>query len=162
MRGKEAGIYRIVDSPIDLGELVESVSGQGIGGIATFLGSVRIENEGKKVLAVEYQAYAPMAEKLLWKIGQEARQGHGDLRISMVHRVGRLEIGEISVGIAAGSPHRREALSAVAYAIERVKESVPIWKREYYADGSAWLGPASPPPPGSAQKKGKPGGLPPE
>jgi molybdopterin synthase catalytic subunit len=143
MSGKETGIYRVVETPIDLGALIESVAGQGIGGIATFLGSVRIENEGKRVLAVEYQAYVPMAEKLLREIGQEARRGHGDLRISLVHRIGRLEIGEISVGIAAGSPHRREALAAVAYAIERVKESVPIWKREYYADGSAWLGPAS-------------------
>ena len=79
----------------------------------------------------------------------------------MVHRIGRLKIGDLSVGIAAGSPHRREALSAVAYAIERVKQSVPIWKREYYADGSAWLDPTSVPP-GSAQKKGKPQGLPPE
>jgi molybdopterin synthase catalytic subunit len=161
MSGTKAGIYRVVETPIDLGELIESVSGRGIGGIATFLGSVRSENEGKRVLAVEYQAYDPMAEKVLREIGQEARRGHDDLRISMVHRVGRLEIGEVSVGIAAGSTHRREALAAVAYAIERVKESVPIWKREYYADGSAWLGSASPPP-RSGQKKGKPAGLPPE
>jgi molybdopterin synthase catalytic subunit len=160
MSGAEAGMYRLVETPIDLDELIESVSGPGIGGIATFLGSVRIENEGKRVLAVEYHAYAPMAEKLLREIGEEARLRHADLRISLVHRVGRLEIGEISVGIAAGSPHRREALTAVAYAIERVKESLPIWKREHYADGSAWLGPASGPPE-SAQKKGKPGGLPP-
>jgi molybdopterin synthase catalytic subunit len=129
----------IVQERIEPRDLVARVSGPEVGGIATFFGTVRDHNAGRAVVAVEYHAYPSMAEKILGEIGEEMRRGFGTLRLALVHRVGRLEIGEISVGIAAGAPHRHEALGAVAYAIERVKQAAPIWKREIYADGLAWL-----------------------
>jgi len=143
-------VGRIVRDAIDLQELAGRVSGQEIGGIAVFLGTVRIQNAGKRVVAVEYQAYASMAEKVLERIEGEVRRDFGALKIALVHRIGRLEVGEISVGIAVGAPHRREALAAVEYAIERVKVAVPIWKREIYEDGSEWLEPAPASPTGEA------------
>jgi molybdopterin synthase catalytic subunit len=135
-------MLRIVREAIDPQELVRAVSGEEIGGVATFFGTVRLHNAGKRVVAVEYHAYPAMAERILGEIGEEMRRGHGALRVAILHRIGRLEIGEISVGIAAGAPHRRQALSAVAHAIERVKRAIPVWKREFYSDGSAWLDPA--------------------
>jgi len=134
-------VYRIVRDRIVLDDLIAAVSGREVGGLATFCGTVRKENAGKSVAAVEYYAYAAMAEKVMQGIGEEIRKGYGAPRVAMVHRVGRLEIGEVSVAIAVGAPHRREAISAVAYAIERLKQVVPVWKKEFYADGSAWLEP---------------------
>ena len=154
---------RIAEEAIDPGELVRAVSAAEVGGIATFFGTVRAQNAGRRVVAVEYQAYAAMAERILGEIEEEMRRDHGALRIALVHRIGRLEVGEISVGIAAGAPHRGEALASVAHAIERVKQSLPVWKREIYADGSAWLEGAgatlperSGPEPPDAKKTGKP------
>jgi molybdopterin synthase catalytic subunit len=132
-------MFRISEEPIVPGDLVRAVSGEEVGGIATFFGTVRILNAGKRVVAVEYQAYPSMAEKVLDGIGLEMRRGFGALRIALVHRIGRLGIGEVSVGIAAGAPHRHEALGAVGYGIERIKQALPVWKREIYEDGSAWL-----------------------
>jgi molybdopterin synthase catalytic subunit len=119
-----------------------------MGAIATFFGTVRIQNAGKDVVAVEYHAYPAMAEKMLEEIGREMERGFGPLRVALVHRIGRLGVGEISVGIAAAAPHRHQALGAVAYAIERLKQRVPVWEREFYSDGSAWLEPAPAPPAG--------------
>ena len=139
-------MIRIAEEVIDPRELVQAVSGEAVGGIATFFGTVRAENAGKEVVAVEYHAYPAMAERMLEKIGREMETGFGVLRVALVHRTGRLEVGEISVGIAAGAPHRHQALGAVAYAIERVKLAAPVWKHEYYRDGSAWLEPSAPDP----------------
>ena len=141
-------MIRVTPEVIDPRDLVLSVSGEAIGGVATFFGTVRAENAGKEVVAVEYHAYPSMAEKTLEEIGREMGRGFSVLRVALVHRTGRLEIGEISLGIAAGAPHRHQALGAVAYAIERVKLVVPIWKHEYYQDGSAWLEPSAPRPAG--------------
>jgi len=156
-------MHRIAEGAIDPAELLRAVSAEEVGGIATFFGTVRLQNAGKRVVAVEYQAYRAMAERVLGEIGEEMRRDHGALRIALVHRIGRLDVGEISVGIAAGAPHRREALASVAHAIERIKQSLPVWKREYYTDGSAWIegaGPALPegkePEPPGAEKTGKP------
>jgi len=156
-------VYRIVEGVIDPEALVRHVSDREVGGIATFFGTVRLHNAGKRVVAVEYQAYPAMAERILRKIGEEMRRDHGALKSAILHRIGRLEIGEVSVGIAAGAPHRVQALGAVAHAIERVKRAVPVWKREFYSDGSAWIealpaaspedgGPAGP----GLKKTGKP------
>ncbi len=139
-------MYRIVDHPIDVPRVIAAVEGEGIGGIATFSGSVRVSNAGKSVVAVEYQAYPTMAERVMREIGEEIRRGHGPVKVAMVHRIGRLRVGEVSVVIAVGSPHRHDSLAGVAYAIERLKQVVPIWKKEFYADGSAWLEPAPWPP----------------
>jgi len=135
-------MFRIVDHPLDLLEATRFVSGEEAGGIASFVGIVRKENHGKKVVAVEYQAYSSMAEKVMRRIGEEIGRDLGPLRIAMIHRTGRLMVGEASVIIVAGATHRREALSAVSRAIERLKREVPIWKKEFYEDGSDWLEPA--------------------
>ena len=134
-------MYRIVEGPIVAPEVVRCVSGAEVGAVTWFLGTVREENVGKRVLAVEYQAYPAMAEKVMRQIGEEMRRGFGPMRIAMVHRVGRLTVGEASVLIAVGASHRHEALGALAYAIERLKQAVPVWKREFYEDGSQWLEP---------------------
>jgi MoaE-MoaD fusion protein len=135
-------MFRIVDQPITMEGLVRHVSGAGVGGIATFVGIVRAENAGKRVVAVEYHAYPAMAERVMCEIGEELARRFGSVRVAMVHRTGRLVVGEASVMIAVGSAHRREALGAVSLAIERLKHEVPIWKKEFYEDGSEWLEPA--------------------
>jgi len=132
-------MFRIVESPIDAAEVLRLVSGPEVGGIASFVGTVRDTNAGKRVSAVEYHAYPAMAERVMRQIGEEMTRGFGALRIAMVHRVGRLSVGEASVVIAAGAAHRHESLASVAYAIERLKQAVPIWKKECYEDGSEWL-----------------------
>ena len=147
-------MFRIVDRPLDLSEALRAVSGSEVGGIASFVGVVREENQGKKVLAVEYQAYPSMAEKVMAGIGQAVARQFGPLRIAMFHRTGRLGVGEASVIIVAGAAHRREALAAVSTAIGRLKHEVPIWKKEFYEDGSRWLEPA----PGEKKPINEPGG----
>jgi len=134
-------MIQLTDNPIHPRDLIEAVSSPEIGAIATFFGTVRAHNAGKSVTAVEYHAYPSMAVKKLEQIAEETRRGFGVDRIAIVHRVGRLSVGEMSVAIAVGSAHRRDALGAAAYAIERIKQTVPIWKKEVYADGTAWLEP---------------------
>ena len=142
-------MIRVSPDPIRPPEVIEWVSSADYGAIATFFGTVRAKNAGKRVTAVEYHAYSKMAERKLEQIADEMRRGFGVLRVALVHRIGHLELGEMSVAIAVGSEHRREALGAVAYAIERIKREVPIWKKEFYADGTAWLEaePGAPAPP---------------
>ena len=105
----------------------------------TFAGLVRDHNLGRRVLFLEYEAYEPLALKALQLIVDEAREAWPDTRLAIQHRIGRLEIGEASVGIAAASPHRANAFAACRYAIERVKQIVPIWKREHFEGGEIWL-----------------------
>jgi MoaE-MoaD fusion protein len=135
-------MFRIVGEPLLVEELVRHVSGAEVGAVATFVGVVREENAGKRVVAVEYHGYPAMAEGVMRAIGEDLGRRFGSLRIAMVHRTGRLSVGEASVVIAVGAAHRREALGAVALAIERLKHEVPIWKKEFYEDGSEWLEPA--------------------
>jgi molybdopterin synthase catalytic subunit len=157
-------MIRVSQDPIHSSELVEWASSTDHGAVATFFGTVRARNAGKTVTAVEYHAYPTMAERKLEQIADEMQRGFGALRIAIVHRIGHLAVGETSVAIAVGSEHRREALGAVAYAIERIKREVPIWKKEIYADGTAWLEPEpgdhAPPQGGEGTKKGEGGGLP--
>jgi molybdopterin synthase catalytic subunit len=109
------------------------------GAVVTFLGTVRGENLGRRVIALEYEAYAPLAVAAFTRIVAEVREHWPRVRVAVHHRVGRLAIGEVSVVIAAASPHRGEAFSACRYAIERVKQIAPIWKREIFDDGAAWV-----------------------
>ena len=146
-------MFRIVDEPLAMDELLLHVSGAEVGGIASFVGVVRVENAGKRVVAVEYHAYPAMAEKVMREIGEELKRLFGSMRVAMAHRTGRLSVGEASVVIAVGAAHRREALAAVSHAIERLKHDVPIWKKEFYEDGSEWLEPAPLAPAGEAEKK---------
>jgi molybdopterin synthase catalytic subunit len=134
-----AGLFRVVDRPLVLSEVIEAVSAHGRGGIVTFTGTVRDETRGRRVLRLEYEAYAPMAERKLAEIGATVRQAHG-AEVAVVHRVGILAPGEAAVVIACAAPHRTPAFRACEACIEALKRDVPIWKREVYEDGSEWVG----------------------
>ena len=129
----------ITPAPLDLQGLVSLVAAQGDGAIATFVGVVRDENLGRRVLFLEYEAYEALAIKALGRIVDEARSAWPATRLAVHHRIGRLEIGEASVIIAAASPHRAHAFAACRYAIERVKQIAPVWKREHFEGGDIWL-----------------------
>lgn len=109
------------------------------GATVTFAGLVRDHNLGRRVLFLEYEAYEPLALKTLHRIVAEAQDRWPSTRLGLHHRIGRLELGEASVIIVASSPHRADAFSATRYAIERVKQIVPIWKREHFEGGDVWL-----------------------
>ena len=109
------------------------------GSVITFLGTTRLFNEGRKVLYLEYETYPEMAVKELEKVRQEIRERWGISDVAIAHRLGRLEIEEISMIVAVASPHRKEGFQAAAYVVDRVKESVPIWKKEYFEGGSHWV-----------------------
>jgi molybdopterin synthase catalytic subunit len=135
-------MIRLVREPIDLVPL-HSVS-PADGALCLFLGVVRDENGGRAVTHLEYEAFEEMALPLLREIADTARSRWPITDIRIVHRLGRLEIGETSVAVAVASPHRAEAFEACRYAIDTLKASVPIWKKEFYADGATWLeGPGS-------------------
>jgi MoaE-MoaD fusion protein len=133
-------LYEITESALSLDRLVAAVGQNTSGAVASFLGIVREFARGRQVQYLEYDAYPGMATGIMRQIGDEIRARWPVDRIAMVHRIGRLGIGEASVAIAVSSPHRREALQACAYAIERLKEVVPIWKKEVWTDGAEWIG----------------------
>ncbi len=131
---------KITEAPIAAADLLPLVRTDADGALVTFEGVVRDHNDGKGVAHLEYEAYAEMAEREMARIGAETLTRFGLHQIAIVHRVGRLAIGEVAVAIAVASPHRREAFAACAHAIDAVKERVPIWKKEQYTDGADWLG----------------------
>lgn len=116
------------------------VADDAIGAIVTFTGTVRDHARGQRVVALDYEAYPPAAEKMLAQIGDEIAQKFQVDRVAITHRTGLLKPGEISVVIAVSSAHRDAAFNAARYAIERIKEIVPIWKKEHYEDGAVWIG----------------------
>ncbi len=128
---------RLVHEPIDVACFCAATPEDGA--LCLFLGVVRNQNAGRPVLRLEYEAYEEMALPLMEEIAAEAGRLHPVTRIQIVHRLGRLELGEPSVAIAVSSPHRSEAFAACRFAIDALKARVPIWKKEHYADGSAWL-----------------------
>jgi molybdopterin synthase catalytic subunit len=135
-----AAYAAVTDEPIDGARLLADCVSAEDGAALLFWGVVRNENDGRPVSHLEYHAYAEMAERTMHRIGEEAisRFGVGDVRV--VHRVGRLEVGEASVAVAVAAPHRGEAYEASRYVIEELKTRVPIWKREGYTDGdSDWV-----------------------
>ncbi|HET9554760.1 MAG TPA: molybdopterin converting factor subunit 1 [Anaeromyxobacteraceae bacterium] len=134
-----APIFRVTDAPLSLDEVVAAVSGPGRGGVVTFTGAVRGDTRGRKVVRLEYEAYGPMAERKLAQIGGEVGAEHG-CAVAVVHRVGVLAPGEAAVVIACAAPHRTPAFRACEAVIERLKQEVPIWKREVFEDGSEWVG----------------------
>jgi molybdopterin synthase catalytic subunit len=136
-----AVFVKVVGEPIRHECVAREVSGPENGAHVVFWGLVRDCNEGRRVVAVTYDVYAPLVEKSFRDIAEEAlaRWG-GDLRIVVIHRVGRLAVGEVSVVVGVGSPHRDEAYQASRYVIEQLKVRAPIWKQEHYVDGdSEWL-----------------------
>lgn len=131
--------FAVVERPIALAEVVEAVASPARGGVVTFTGTVRDETKGRRVLRLEYEAYAAMAERKLAEIGAAVAAEHG-VSAAIVHRVGTLLPGEAAVVIACAAPHRTAAFRACEACIERLKRDVPIWKREVYEDGSVWVG----------------------
>ena len=133
--------FAITTDPLDVNALVSLVAGDDgrAGGIATFVGIVRGDNLGRRVLRLDYEAYAPLAISSFRRIAEEAAVEWPSVRLALHHRVGTLQIGEASIVIAAASPHRAVAFAACRYAIERVKQISPIWKREYFDGGDVWL-----------------------
>jgi molybdopterin synthase catalytic subunit len=134
-----APLFRVVDRPLVLAEVVDAVAGAARGGLVTFTGTVRNETRGRRVLRLEYEAYVPMAERKLAEIGTALAREHGT-EVAIVHRVGVLAPGDAAVVIACSAPHRTPAFRACEACIERLKKDVPIWKREVYEDGSEWVG----------------------
>ncbi len=135
-------MFKITSEDIELGDVVRAVEAGDAGAIVHFLGVVRNNTEGREVSYLEYEAYPPMAEKKMAEIAEEIHEKWGLDRVAMIHRVGRLEIGEVSVAVAVASPHRKEAFEACHYAMNRLKQIVPIWKREVWADGEEeWVKP---------------------
>lgn len=133
-------MFEIVKEPVDVSKLIEAVADRNAGAIVTFIGTVREMTKGKKTLYLEYEAYEPMARKKLEQIGAEIRQQFPAAKTAIVHRIGRLGISDIAVAIAVSAPHRDEAYRANRYAIERIKEMVPIWKKEHWENGEMWVG----------------------
>ena len=135
-------MFKITGEDIELGDVIRAVEAGDAGAIVHFLGIVRNNTEGREVSYLEYEAYPPMAEKKMAEIAQEIHEKWGLDRVAMIHRVGRLEIGEVSVAVAVASPHRKEAFEACHYAMNRLKQIVPIWKREVWVDGEEeWVKP---------------------
>lgn len=132
--------YEIVTEPIDPQRYADYVLRPEAGAVTLFTGHVREWTHGIRTLYLAYEAYVPMAEKMLAKIGEEIESKWPGTRTAIAHRIGELRIGEIAVVIAVSSPHRRDAYEANEYAIERIKETVPVWKKEIWEDGTEWIG----------------------
>jgi molybdopterin synthase catalytic subunit len=134
-------MFEIVEQRIDLARLISAVSRPDAGAITTFVGTTRDHNAGRRVIRLEYEAYPQMAVREMRKIGEQAVERHSARAVAIVHRIGVVEIGEASVAIAVSAAHRDAAFSACRYAIDRLKEIVPIWKKEHYEGGEIWIGP---------------------
>jgi molybdopterin synthase catalytic subunit len=135
-------IVRITRDALDaqaVRALEESVTASGDGGVVTFQGVVRDNARGKRVRSLEYDAYMEMAEQQMAQIAAEVEERWEESTVAMVHRIGPLEIGECSVVVAVACPHRAEAFEACRYAIDTLKSTVPIWKKEIYIDGEEWV-----------------------
>lgn len=143
----------ITTTPLDPASLARALDVAGCGAVATFVGLVRDHNLGRRVLHLEYEAYEPLALRGLELIVGEARQQWPAVKLLIHHRIGRMEIGEASVAIAAASPHRADAFAAARYAIERIKQIVPIWKHEHFEGGEVWLEGATADPDDEAAKQ---------
>jgi molybdopterin synthase catalytic subunit len=124
---------------VDPDAVLAAVAGPAEGGVVLFLGRVRDHARGRGVTHLVYEAYEPMAVSEMRALAEEALGDHGVARVALVHRVGRLPPGEIAVAIAVAAPHRAQAFEACSWLIDRLKERVPIWKQEWYADGSRWI-----------------------
>jgi molybdopterin synthase catalytic subunit len=129
----------VTSEPLDLTALLGVTDVTGIGAVATFLGLVRGHNQGRRVTHLVYESYDALAERALARIVDEAREHWPAPALAIHHRTGRLTIGEASVAIVAASPHRADAFAACRYAIERIKQIVPIWKHEYFEGGDVWI-----------------------
>jgi len=131
--------FRVTSDPLDVSAVSAIVSSADCGAVATFVGLVRNENGGRRVLWLDYEAYEPLAVKSFVRIDEEAGERWPSIALAIYHRVGRLDVGEASVVVAAASPHRAAAFGACRYAIERIKQIAPIWKHEHFEGGEIWI-----------------------
>jgi len=139
-------LFEITTTPISMDEVSRRVSSPSAGAIVSFAGIVRDTNAGRRVRYLEYEAYPEMAEPMLAQIAEEIKARWPVEKVAIVHRVGRQKIGETSVVVAIASAHRQGAFEAGRYAIDRLKEIVPIWKKEFFEGGEVWIqGPEKPP-----------------
>ncbi|MEW6744171.1 MAG: molybdenum cofactor biosynthesis protein MoaE [Planctomycetota bacterium] len=133
-------MIRLVDEPIQINEIIEATATTEDGGVCVFVGRTRAAARGRRVVRLAYEAYRPMALAEIEKIVACARERFGVERLSAVHRLGDVGLGEASVVVVAAARHRDEAFRACRFVIDELKKTVPIWKNEIYADGSAWVG----------------------
>ncbi len=138
-RGEDDPHFLVTDQPLDVQALHEFVLCPQAGAVSLFVGVVRDNNLGRNVDYLEYEAYPPMAVTKMREIAAELRERWTVSDVAMQHRTGRLEIGEASVAIAVSSPHRKEGIEACHYAIDRLKQIVPVWKKEVWTDGESWI-----------------------
>jgi molybdopterin synthase catalytic subunit len=131
--------FRVTEEPLDIEGVLELAQSPEAGAVVVFIGTVRAHSAGKEVLRLEYQAYGEMAEGMLAQVGEEIRERWEVERIAIHHRLGVLPVGVRTIVIAIASAHREEGFAACRYAIDRIKEIVPIWKKEVYPDGEAWV-----------------------
>jgi molybdopterin synthase catalytic subunit len=134
------GAFLVTGEPLSLDAVVAEVADDRAGAIATFSGTVRRESRGREVTRLEYEAYAEMAEDVMAQLARDLEARYDLSAVAIHHRVGTLEIGEASVVIAVSAPHRQDALAACKDAIDRLKEAVPLWKKEVYEGGEEWIG----------------------
>ena len=141
MSGNTDDFYEVTDRPLSEAALTEAVAHPEAGGVVVFSGVVRNETGGRRVKFLEYEAHGQMAEAKMREIGEMLRARWPSVkRVAIAHRVGRLEIGEASVVVAVSAAHRREAFEACRFAIDRLKETIPVWKKEHFEDGEVWVG----------------------
>ena len=134
-------MFAIVEGKIDVGAMIEGAQRPDCGAVATFIGTTRVDESGPNAVEfLEYEAYRPMADRKLEEIGAEIEARWDVGHVAIVHRIGRVDPGEASVAIVVATPRRGPAFEASRYAIERIKEIVPIWKREVWSDGYIWVG----------------------
>ena len=134
------GAFLVTGEPLDVAAVLREVASDDAGAVASFVGTVRRHSRGRTVLHLDYEAYEEMAEEMLAGLGAELTGRHELTAIAIHHRTGRVEIGQPSVVIAASAPHRSAALDAVREAIETLKTSIPLWKKEFYEGGEEWIG----------------------
>ena len=134
------GAFVLSAGPLDVSRVVAEAESPDAGAVATFIGTVRRSSRGRDVVRLEYEAFAEMAEPMLARLADELKAAHGLCEVAIHHRVGVVEIGEASVVIAVSAPHRAAALDACREAIDTLKETIPLWKKEIYADGEQWIG----------------------
>ena len=134
-------MFRITRTPIVLERLVRAVRDPRAGAIVTFLGTTRNQNAGRRVVRLEYEAYTRMAVSEMRRLAAEARRRWPLRKVAMAHRIGTVPVGQASVAIVVSAAHRAEAFAACHWLIDRLKEIVPIWKREHFRGGQVWIGP---------------------
>jgi molybdopterin synthase catalytic subunit len=134
-----SGGCTLSEHPLDVAATIARVSGPGMGGLVTFIGAVRDNARGREIRHLEYESYPEMAEREMQKVADEAAERWPGVKVAIAHRSGHLEIGDLAVVIAAAAPHRGEAFEACRFAIDTLKQTVPIWKKEVATDGEYWV-----------------------